>query len=489
MSSLDLHFAKKHKVLLKEVSEEAAQVIVAKPIALDALSELRRVLAVPLQITTIEEEPFQAMLASHYETDYTTAMKIAEDYTEDADLATVASQLPQAEDLLAGQDEAPIIRLLNALLSQAARDYASDIHIETYKEELVIRLRIDGVLREVLRPARVLAPLLISRIKVMAKLDIAEKRLPQDGRISIRVAGRSIDLRVSVIPTNRGERVVMRILDKHNAQLKLTALGLSSQMQDNIQTIINKPHGILLVTGPTGSGKTTTLYAALMQIKSSERNIMTVEDPIEYEISGISQTAVNNKVQMTFSKGLRAILRQDPDVVMIGEIRDPETARIAVQASLTGHLVLSTLHTNNALGAVTRMMDIGVEPFLLSSSLIACLAQRLVRVLCDKCKRADKASVSECHLLGRDSSISPTIYRATGCDACFQSGYAGRVGIYELLIIDEHMRNLIHNHASEQDLNQYARAQMMSLREDGMQKVLSGITSIEEVVRVTSEEL
>ena len=331
----------------------------------------------------------------------------------------------------------------------------------------MVRFRVDGVLREVLQPQRLLAPLLVSRIKVMAKLDIAEKRLPQDGRISLRVAGRAVDVRVSTLPSGHGERVVMRLLDKQAGRLDLSHLGMARASRDVMDRLIERPHGIVLVTGPTGSGKTTTLYAALTQLNNTRSNIMTVEDPIEYYLDGIGQTQVNTKVEMSFARGLRAILRQDPDVVMVGEIRDLETAEIAVQASLTGHLVFSTLHTNSAVGAVTRLRDMGVEPFLLSSSLIGVLAQRLVRVLCPHCKQPYTAGKADCDMLGVDVSEPPTLYRAKGCPECSQLGYHGRTGIYELVELDDTMRDMIHDGAGEHALEQHARRSSPSMRMDG----------------------
>ena len=333
-----------------------------------------------------------------------------------------------------------------------------------------------------------LAPLLVSRIKVMARLDIAEKRLPQDGRISLRIAGRAVDVRVSTLPSGNGERVVLRLLDKQAGRLDLEHLGMAPKTREQVDHLISRPHGIVLVTGPTGSGKTTTLYAALERLNNKRRNIMTVEDPIEYYLDGIGQTQVNTKVELTFARGLRAILRQDPDVVMVGEIRDLETAEIAVQASLTGHLVFSTLHTNSAVGAVTRLRDMGVEPFLLSSSLIGVLAQRLVRELCDVCKQPYTAGHADCETMGVPADNPPTMYRAAGCSACNQLGYRGRTGIYELVIIDDTIRSMVHDGAGEFELERHARQHTPGIRQDGWDKVLRGITSVEEVLRVTQSE-
>src|SRR5919112_1197346 len=388
-------------------------------------------------------------------------MQAAEGLEEATDLAHLAQELPENADLLESDDDAPIIRLINAILTQAVKENASDIHIEPFENRLVIRFRVDGVLREVLQSKRAVAPLVVSRIKVMSKLDIAEKRLPQDGRISLRVAGRAVDVRVSTIPAGHGERVVLRLLDKQAGRLELNSLGMDAATRGLVDELIHKPHGILLVTGPTGSGKTTTLYAALERLNDNTRNIMTVEDPIEYYIDGIGQTQVNTKVEMTFARGLRAILRQDPDVVMVGEIRDLETAQIAVQASLTGHLVLSTLHTNTAVGAVTRLRDMGIEPFLLSSSLIGVMAQRLVRVLNPDSKQPFTAGEYERRLLNlKDGELSPTLYRP-GRDPA--GGYRGRTGIYELVVVDDQFRTMIHDGAGEQELERHARTMTPSI--------------------------
>ena len=411
-----------------------------------------------------------------------------EDIGNEVDLYSLADEMTESEDLLENEDDAPIIKLINAMLSEAIKENASDIHIETFENSLQIRFRVDGVLREVLKPNRKLASLLVSRIKVMAKLDIAEKRIPQDGRISLRIGGRAVDVRVSTMPTGHGERVVLRLLDKNSARLDLQDLGMTEGVRHLFTQLIEKPHGIILVTGPTGSGKSTTLYAGLNQIDAKERNILTVEDPIEYAIEGIGQTQVNTKVDMTFARGLRAILRQDPDVVMVGEIRDLETAQIAVQASLTGHLVLSTLHTNTASGAITRMEDMGVEPFLLSSSLLGVLAQRLVRTLCPHCREAYLPEEDQRQLLHLPENSPVKIYRAIGCEECNHKGYRGRTGIHELLTVDDKVRELIHNGHGEQAIEKYIRKTSVSIRHDGFDKVMSGQTTLEEVLRVTRED-
>ncbi len=380
-----------------------------------------------------------------------------------ADLSRMMQDLPAIEDLLETSDDAPIIRMLNALLTQAARDGASDIHIEPYERHSSVRFRVDGTLREVVQPNRALHAALISRLKIMAELDIAERRLPQDGRISLRIGTRAVDVRVSTIPSAHGERAVLRLLDKSEGRLSLEALGMQGEVLRRFEHLVAQPHGIVLVTGPTGSGKTTTLYAALSRLDASRNNIMTVEDPIEYELPGVGQTQVNPKIELDFAKALRAILRQDPDIIMIGEIRDFETAQIAIQASLTGHLVLATLHTNDAASAVTRLTDMGVEPFLLSSSLLGVLAQRLVRKLCVSC-------------------------HGKGCATCGQTGYAGRSGVFELLVTNDAIRAQIHSRASEADIRAAAQASgMVLMRQDGERLVGAGITSREELLRVTRD--
>jgi len=478
-------FAKRHGVLVRHITEGTADCTCRENATPLAIAELRRYMRMPLKLERVPEAEFDRLLRAAYEGGSYT-MQAVEGLDETTDLAHLAQDLPEQADLLDSDDDAPIIRLINAVLTQAIRENASDIHVEPFENRLVIRFRVDGILREVLQSKRAVAPLVVSRLKVMSKLDIAEKRLPQDGRISLRIAGRSVDVRVSTIPSGHGERVVLRILDKQAGRLDLGALGMGSQLETLIDELIHKPHGILLVTGPTGSGKTTTLYAALERLNDNTRNIMTVEDPIEYYIDGIGQTQVNTKVEMTFARGLRAILRQDPDVVMVGEIRDLETAQIAVQASLTGHLVLSTLHTNTAAGALTRLRDMGIEPFLLSSSLVGVLAQRLVRVLSPETKQPFQAGEYERRLLNlAPEDPSPILYRPGNSGG---TGYRGRSGIYELIVVDDQMRTMIHDGASEQDLERYARTATPSIRDDGRAKVLRGETTIEEVLRVTRED-
>ena len=485
---LPFGFAKRHGVLLQQ-QPQGWQLFIHASTAPAAVLEVRRMLAEPFQISRLSALEFEALLEASYQRDSSEAQQLMEDIGNEVNLASLADDIQESEDLLENEDDAPIIKLINAMLGEAIKLGASDIHVETFEKALIVRFRVDGLLREVLRPNRRLSSLLVSRIKVMAKLDIAEKRVPQDGRISLRIAGRAVDVRVSTMPSSHGERVVMRLLDKNNSHLNLADLGMTLSVQQAFSQLILKPHGIILVTGPTGSGKSTTLYAGLTEINTKDRNILTVEDPIEYELEGIGQTQVNTKVNMTFARGLRAILRQDPDVVMVGEIRDLETAQIAVQASLTGHLVLSTLHTNTAAGAITRLEDMGVEAFLLSSSLLGVLAQRLVRTLCPHCKAAHEPDKEERNLLGVGKKEGVIIYRAAGCEHCNHSGYRGRTGIHELLQVDEHIRELIHNGKGEQAIEKYVRQHSPSIRTDGFSKVLSGETTLEEVLRVTREDV
>jgi general secretion pathway protein E len=411
-------------------------------------------------------------ISAAYAQGESSAATVVSEVQNDADLTRMMQELPAVEDLLEASDDAPIIRMLNALLTQAARDGASDIHIEPYERHSSVRFRVDGTLREVVQPNRALHAALISRLKIMAELDIAEKRLPQDGRISLRIGTRAVDVRVSTLPSAHGERAVLRLLDKSESRISLEAVGMTGATLERFLGLIEQPHGIILVTGPTGSGKTTTLYAALSRLDAGSSNIMTVEDPIEYELPGIGQTQVNPRIDLDFAKALRAILRQDPDVIMIGEIRDYETAQIAIQASLTGHLVLATLHTNDAPSAVTRLTDFGVEPYLLSSSLLGVLAQRLVRKLCGNCRTADAR--------GR--------WHPVGCAECDHTGYRGRTGVYELMVADDKVRSLIHARAAESQLFVAAEeAGLRSMREDGERLVAEGVTSLEEVMRVTRE--
>lgn len=480
-------FAKQNGIIVGAIEDNHALIYHLSTTSLSAFAEIQRLLQCTLELIPVTEDQFQQHLAHIYQSK-SSILDAAEGMEEDMDLSLLASQLPVSEDLLENQDDAPIIRLLNALFTQAIKQKASDIHIETYENRVLVRNRIDGVLQEVLEISRAIAPLVISRVKVMAKLDIAEKRIPQDGRISLRIGGHNIDVRVSTLPSNHGERVVLRILDKQAAQLDLNLLGMPQPTMTAMRQMIAEPHGIILVTGPTGSGKTTSLYAMLTELNQVHRNILTIEDPIEYDLAGIGQTQVNAKVEMTFAKGLRAILRQDPDVVMIGEIRDLETADIAVQASLTGHLVLSTLHTNSALGALTRLRDMGVESFLLSSSIVGLIAQRLVRKLCPHCKKNHELSADEIELMGLPASADLSqVCEAVGCELCNHLGYKGRTGIYELIPMDEHLRGMIHRNDALHAMEIYLRPNNPSIREDGFKRVLHGDTSLAEILRVTSQ--
>ena len=460
-------FARDHRLLLEDDGQGLTLWACADSDR-SALSEVLRVHGAPMpqwhSLPSAElVQRIQQAYAHAQAGGASSAAAVVSEVESAADLSRMMQELPAVEDLLEASDDAPIIRMLNALLTQAARDGASDIHIEPYERHSSVRFRVDGTLREVVQPNRALHAALISRLKIMAELDISEKRLPQDGRISLRLGSRAVDVRVSTLPSAHGERAVLRLLDKSEARLTLEAIGMQGRVLQQIDQLIAQPHGILLVTGPTGSGKTTTLYAALQRLDASRNNIMTVEDPIEYELPGVGQTQVNAKIELTFAKALRAILRQDPDVIMIGEIRDFETAQIAIQASLTGHLVLATLHTNDAASAVTRLTDMGVEPFLLSSSLLGVLAQRLVRKTCTECLGA-------------------------GCEACGHTGYAGRTGIFELLVASDDIRAQIHQHTAEADIRATALAQgMVLMREDGQRLVDAGITSAQELLRVTRD--
>ena len=483
-------FAKRHGLIVAGDLGDAVEVVCRPGISLDAIQEARRFVRRPVRLKTVTAEEFDALLQRTYEGQTGASAALADGLEEDsADIDSLSAALAEAQDLLETDDDAPIIKFINGLLVEAIKENASDIHIETFETRVTVRFRIDGVLREVLNPPRSLAPKIISRVKIMAKLDIAEKRLPQDGRISRAFGGRKVDVRVSTIPTGaNAERVVMRILDKQAERLDLEQLGLGPVQTATLKRIINRPYGIMLVTGPTGSGKTTTLYSALSTLNDRSRNIMTVEDPIEYYIDGVGQTQVNLRVEMTFARGLRAILRQDPDVVMVGEIRDLDTAQIAVQASQTGHLVMSTLHTNTAVGAITRLRDMGVEPYQLSSSLVGLMAQRLVRTLCSHCKTPYQPKLSELEQLGVPDKRDTLLYKPVGCPLCRHTGFLGRSGIHEIIEVDRRLEALIHDNASEQILEATAREKTPGILQSGRNKVLAGETTLSEVLRVTIEE-
>lgn len=476
-------WVQQHGVML--LPDEPPRLCLRAEASLAALAQARRYY--PMAVTEqVSDERFLQLLTHCYQQSSASQQMVSE-IGQNLDLSDLVDALPEDNELLDSDDGAPVIRLINAILSEAVREGASDVHIEPFEKSLSVRFRTDGMMRQVLTPPVQLSRYLISRIKVMAKLDIAEKRLPQDGRISLRIGGRNVDVRVSTLPSSYGERVVLRILDKNSLDLTLETTGMNPVLCQRMNDQLLLPHGIILVTGPTGSGKSTTLYAALRALYRPEKNILTIEDPVEYQLEGIGQTQVNTRVEMTFARGLRAILRQDPDVVMIGEIRDSETAQIAVQASLTGHLVLSTLHTNSALGAIERLRDMGVEPFLLSNALTAVLAQRLVRKLCNACKkpwRPDSATLAACRLQSLPSDAS--LYQATGCDICNNSGYRGRTGIHELIVIDEQLRGAVSHGLSELAIQSMLSGRI-SLMQDGLDKAFSGVTSLEEILRVSRE--
>jgi general secretion pathway protein E len=466
-------FARDYGVLARsgdDAANHSVEVLVSSATAPAAIAEVSRRFG-RIALRRMERSELEAEIASAYAGAGGDASQVADEFDADLDLTKLLQDVPAIEDLLESSDDAPVIRMINALLTQSLREGASDIHIEPFEQTSVVRFRIDGTLRDVVRPRKAIHASLISRIKIMSQLDIAEKRLPQDGRITLRIGGKPVDVRVSTLPTGHGERAVLRLLDKEAGRLDLSHLGMSPDLLPKFDNQINQPHGIVLVTGPTGSGKTTTLYAALSRLNATTTNILTVEDPIEYDLIGVGQTQVNARIDMTFAKALRAILRQDPDVIMIGEIRDLETAQIAVQASLTGHLVLATLHTNDAAAAVTRLLDMGIEPFLLSSSLLGVMAQRLVRKLCPHCKRSDGEH-----------------WHAVGCERCGHTGYQGRVGVYELLETTDQIRAQIHNRASEAEIRETAqKSGMKTMREDGERWLRDGTTTQAELLRVTKD--
>ena len=478
---LPFEFARSNGVLVREIEGD---LVLSPNASRSAISEVSRINSKFSSVTKVGKEDFDKILSSLYSGRKHSSESVMEDIKDFVDMESAAADLEDTSDLLDSEDDAPIIRLLNAILAESLKENASDIHIEPYEKESLVRFRLDGVLSTVLKPSSQITPLLISRIKVMSKLDIAEKRLPQDGRMTVKLGGRSIDLRISTMPSSHGERVVMRLLDKDAGKLQVDDLGMPSETSAQLDDLIRRPHGILLVTGPTGSGKTTTLYAGLQQMDRQGRNIMTVEDPVEYDLPGISQTQINLRAGMTFARGLKAILRQDPDVILIGEIRDGETAEIATQSSLTGHLVLSTLHTNTAAGAITRLQDLGVDSFLLASTIRGILSQRLLRKLCPHCKRPSEPNEFNRGLLKLKSGEK--VFEAKGCEKCNSTGYAGRQALFELVTVDSSLQTLIHENAGEIDLEAKIREQVPSIREAGFGLVRDGLTTIEEVLRVTS---
>ena len=495
-------FARNHRILPFQDEGSFIHVLVADPLAFSPVDDLRVLLNAPVRVSVAPADALMDVLNKSYEKVALGADAIA-DELHDAAEDDGDEHFLEIEDIADSDDDAPIIRFVNALFSEALKERASDIHIEPFERELVVRFRIDGVLYEKVKPPKRQQARIVSRVKIMANLNIAEKRLPQDGRIRIKVAGRDVDIRVSTIPVAHGERVVMRLQDRSAGLLSLDDIGIGTSQLVGWRNLIHRPHGIILVTGPTGSGKTTSLYASISEINRPDLNILTVEDPIEYQIVGIGQVAVNPKIDLTFASGLRAFLRQDPDVILVGEIRDQETADIAIQASLTGHLVLSTLHTNDAAGAVTRLVDMGVESFLVGSSLIGIMAQRLVRRVCAHCAVSYQPSVNELAQIGAtisdggylapgmDRAASGPVFRSSeaGCDHCLGTGYRGRMGIYELLPVDERLRTLVTRNATVSEIKSAAlQSGMITLRQDGARKVLTGITTIDEVLRVTQDD-
>ncbi len=488
LSQIPIHFARKHTIVPVKLQEGELWVAMADPLVLEVLDDLRIRTGWSIKPVLSMAAEISRTINRIYHESGDTAEQVLADLEELGGSSRALAELEESEDLLESSADAPVIKLVNTILSEAVRLRASDIHIEPYHKELKIRYRVDGVLYNSLTPSRSLHSAIVSRIKVMAKMNIAEKRLPQDGRIRLRVAERDFDIRVSTLPTSFGERVVLRLLDKTSVLLGLEEVGLLPEQMELFERLISAPNGIILVTGPTGSGKTTTLYAALNRINSPDKNIITIEDPVEYQLAGIGQIQVNSKIGLTFARGLRSIVRQDPDVILVGEIRDTETAEISIHAALTGHLVFSTLHTNDAAGAITRLIDMGVEPFLVSSSVNAILAQRLVRVICPRCKEGYRPNARTIRELGISQEEDIVLYRGRGCDSCLQTGFRGRTGIFEFLVMDDTLRGLMMQTSDSTTLRKAAMERgMKTLREDGVRKIRAGITTVEEVLRVTGE--
>lgn len=491
MNAIPIAFAKHNRLMpIARTPDGRVMIACSNPLMLASEEELRLAFNADIEPVVTSFEAVLTAINSAYDRSMRQAeTAVAELEGEAGDLKGVLED--EVVDLLdlESDDEAPIIRLVNSLMSQAVKDGASDIHLEPYERELLVRFRVDGVLYEIIRPPKRFQNSIISRVKIMGGLNIAEKRLPQDGRIRLKVAGKDFDIRVSSVPTTYGERIVMRLLDRSSAMRDLADIGFSPYNLSKIDALIQAAHGIILVTGPTGSGKTSTLYACLSKINRTDLNILTIEDPVEYQLKGVGQVQVNNKIDLTFASGLRSFLRQDPDVIMVGEIRDRETAEIAIQASLTGHLVFSTIHTNDAPGAVTRLVDMQVEPFLVASSLLAVLAQRLVRTICPTCKEAYAANEEELSEIGLTTKDVKVLYRGRGCDACQHTGYRGRIGIFELMVINDEIRTSIMNNSDSSTIKARARENgMKTLREDGALKVIAGLTTVAEVTRVTRED-
>lgn len=491
LKEISISFAKQKKIVPLALDEKSLRIACSDPLDIATQDEISMLFGVPLEVNIATAELVLNTINQVYDRQVGQAQSAIDELEEDENGNLIGALEDEVVDLLdiEGDDEAPIIRLVNSLLSQAVKDRASDIHIEPFEKDLVVRFRVDGILYEIIRPPKRVQNSIISRVKIMGGLNIAEKRLPQDGRIRLKVAGRDFDIRVSSVPTAHGERIVMRLLDRSSIMRDLTYLGFSDANLKIMEDLIKASHGIILVTGPTGSGKTSTLYACLAKINRPDINILTVEDPIEYQLKGVGQVQVNPKIDLTFATGLRAFLRQDPDVIMVGEIRDRETAEIAIQASLTGHLVLSSIHTNDAPGAITRLVDMRVEPFLVASSLLAVLAQRLVRTICPNCRTSYTPTKEELAEIGLSPEQAPKLWQGKGCAKCQNTGYIGRLGIFELMIVNEELRGIILKNADAVTIRAKAREKgMITLREDGARKVLEGVTTIEEVTRVTRED-
>ncbi len=481
LEKIPLTFAKNNLILPLKREDDHVTVAVGDPSGVFALGDMERLFNLPVRVVHVGREEVLSAINRFYDRLSGSAQEVIEGLNGES-LQSIATAWEEPRDLIDLTDEAPVTRLLNSIIFQAVKDRASDIHIEPYERDVEVRFRIDGVLYPVLSPPKILQDAMVSRVKIMANLDIAEKRLPQDGKIRVLVAGKDIDVRVSVIPTSHGERVVMRLLDRKAEIIGLERLGLERGYTRALERLLGKNNGFILVTGPTGSGKTTTLYSALKRIDATRRNIITIEDPVEYQLKGIGQIQVNPRIGLTFASGLRSILRQDPDIIMVGEIRDRETAEIAIQASLTGHLVLSTLHTNDTASAITRLVDMEIEPYLVASSLSCVCAQRLVRVLCERCKEGYTPSKEEMEIF----KIPPKrLFKPRGCERCFNTGYYGRTGIFEFMVIDRGLRGLILKHQDADTIRRYAvKSGMKTLLADGLNKAVRGITSLEEVLRV-----
>lgn len=490
MARVPIQFLKTHKVVPLKMENGILTAATLDPLQYEPLDDLRLILGgKEVRLVLSSEREILRLANLYYEQRLDTPEEVIQSMDGESQ-DRLLHELEETPELLETTDEAPVIKLVNLILFQAVKERASDIHIEPYPTELKVRYRIDGILYARLTPPKRLQPAIVSRLKIMAKLDIAEKRLPQDGRIPIKIANKDIDIRVSIIPTTFGERVVLRLLDKSSVLMGMEEIGLWPDHLQAMNQLVRQPNGILFVTGPTGSGKTTTLYAALSHINTPDKNIITIEDPVEYQLGGIGQIQVNPKIGLTFASGLRSILRHDPDVILVGEVRDVETAEIAIQAALTGHLVFSTLHTNDAASAITRLIDMGIEPFLVASVIRAIVAQRLVRVVCPECKEDYAAAAEVMREAGLDPSLfqGKKIYRGKGCSACSMTGYRGRTGIYEILMVSEGIRQLIMKKADSAAIGRLAISEgMRTLREDGARKVMAGKTTLEEVLRVTKE--